>query len=324
MKIIIGNKKGNNNFKKIKQIANEKPTAIILSTQRSGSTLLCDYFNQKGFGKPDEHILKMMSIEELENFEKGETDFISKRFNIDEYIDLCVNNDVFSTKIMINHIDQIIDQFLCLDKKVNQYFKYLKFIEMFSNSLMFFLKRENVLMQAISRHYAANTGVCHEIATEKFYFNGVDNFNNDIKKRVIYSFKSIEKEMNLINHQNSILDNICKMAKMNGINIVNVNYENFAKSTDNNREIINILNCKMSKFGKKIQDLYYIPSLKITSSLYSEYMALIHSDIKKKYIPAMSDEQLFLLISEAVSRFKNIDPEWFDTQISYIHDNRYF
>jgi len=323
MQFNIENKKGKRNFKKIKNVVNSMPSAVILSTQRSGSTLLCDYLHQKGFGKPDEHILKMMSVDDLEEFERGDSTFFLNRFSIDEYINLCIHGGVFCTKIMSNHVIQLTEAVCRLYKNTNKLAKYISFFDIFSDSIIVLLRRRDFLKQAISRHFSANTGVCHEIATDNFYFNGVKNFDLDVKARVIYSFRNIEKELQAIDYQNSCLDVLGDFARKNEHYVIDMVYEDFVSSGYVDSYIDDALKVALLKYNLPISKAVYTPSLKMTSSIYSGYMELVHKRVKSDYFENMTNDELLLLIIDSMREFRELDPAWFDIQISYIMNGRY-
>lgn len=187
---------------------------VILSTQRSGSTLVCDDFIGTGkLGRPTEHYLELWnknSQQEIQDYLKANA---------------TSQNGVESIKIMANQLKKI-DQlyakvgsnshtppFYRINKK-NPY-KYL--FEQYKNAAFFRVYREDKVAQAVSLIFSERTDVFHLVEnTEKLRgIVGKETSDQSIKEVSFeYDRAEIDKRLHFIKENESLLDEFCKYYKI--------------------------------------------------------------------------------------------------------------
>lgn len=187
---------------------------VILSTQRSGSTLVCDDFlGTKKLGRPTEHYLGVWnksSQQEIGDYFKNKA---------------TSQNGVRSVKIMANQlrkIDQLYENlgshsyrlpFFRINKK-NPY-KFL--FEEYKNAAFFRVYREDKVAQAVSLIFSERTDVFHLVEnTEKLKGIVGKETNDQSIKEVSFEYDraEIDKRLHFIKNNETILDEFCKYYKI--------------------------------------------------------------------------------------------------------------
>lgn len=196
--------------------SNSKVQIIICATMRSGSTMICeDMRNTKSLGRAKEFLMNWRP--------RGAMDF---REQLAKIIDEnCSDNGVFSVKVMSKYLPFIED---CLAKDSNVTGSdtfFPNFANAFDNPIWIYLKREDILGQAISRYISNATGVFHnlesqghsksaQILSEK----GEKNYNKDIN----YNYGLINISLQNSAREHTIWDHFFKT---NGIEPIRLTYE---------------------------------------------------------------------------------------------------
>lgn len=118
------------------------PLILILSTQRSGSTLLCRSFSKKlCYSNPDEFFLKYL---------RNQKQFKS----VNEIIEQGFYNNAYGLNIMGNYILHVAKSLSKNSKVQNLEKDLLHFFYSFSSLYIFRLRRKNIVEQAMSRRRA--------------------------------------------------------------------------------------------------------------------------------------------------------------------------
>jgi LPS sulfotransferase NodH len=141
----------------------ENNALVILTTQRSGSAMLCEDISKLGvFGTPNEHFV------DIYYKLKGKTgkelwDHFSSNGNL-------YNSDYYSVKLMFNYLPEfgywISDRTILGSSKNNEINRELSikfFLEKFKNVTFIYLKRKNKFEQAVSHYKAIKTNIWHKI-----------------------------------------------------------------------------------------------------------------------------------------------------------------
>ncbi len=174
---------------------------IVLSTQRSGSTMVCDDLTGTNrLGRPSEYFIKVIkgigkcSPEQLrsliyESLEKGET-----------------SNGILGLKIMANQILPI-GKALSLSELCNDESNERCFYSFFKDAVFIRVIREDKIAQAVSRVIARQTGVYHVADT----ITGLEGMLGKISKKrdeklLTYDYEAILKEVKNIKEEEDYLD----------------------------------------------------------------------------------------------------------------------
>ena len=135
----------------------DRPFAVLCMTPRSGSTYLGSLMRENGLGNGTEHF--RVSGGAMERFCKDR-----KITTYDDYIrkiiELRTKDGIFTAKV--DWLQYIPIYYFGMH---DHYFKSAQFI---------FLTRSDILMQAISRYIATETGYSHSINVEKAHTAGSD------------------------------------------------------------------------------------------------------------------------------------------------------
>lgn len=174
-----------------------KGVLIILSTPRSGSTLLCDLLYKSGFCLAHEYFQPHEYLPILAN-----------RWG-------CLDNGVLNKEKYVNQLAKfrtLNSGWLGINLHGHHLPAFNKFSECFSNSEKVFLRirRRNVIAQAVS----------YEIASQTKRWSS----EFQAKAKPTYSFNQIKKKLNSINHQNLITDTFLSLNNMVSTDIY---YEDF-------------------------------------------------------------------------------------------------
>lgn len=198
----------------------EKKALVILSTQRSGSTMLCQDIKALGIlGTPDEHFWQVLTQKKGTSGEQL-VDYFTSNGNLN-------NSDFYSIKLMYNHLDMfgywISDR--VLDKETNTK-KYRElalrfFLEKFDNATFIYIQRKNKFEQALSHYRSAKTNLWHIIEGKKVK----TKHSNSLKEHELLDHIDLELF-------NRIYDRTCrqdkqlqKFMKKQGINYIPLVYE---------------------------------------------------------------------------------------------------
>jgi len=153
----------------------EENALVILSTQRSGSTMLCkDIESLKVLGTPDEHFWPVLQKDDSKSGEELLNYFISNG-NL-------TNSNYYAVKLMYDYLHLfgfwVSDRKESLDdpNNIEKYREYgiTFFKKMFNNVIYIYLRRENKFEQALSHYRAIKTNVFHiidNVPIKSFYEN---------------------------------------------------------------------------------------------------------------------------------------------------------
>lgn len=178
---------------------------IICSTQRSGSTMVVEDMRNTGvLGNPEEYFIPW--------------DPSKKDINWFEQLDVLANkavssNGVVSVKVMSNQlprIDQCLRQSWPDQLGIDESGPYPYFRAITKHAKYIFIRRDNILRQAISRGISRQTGINHAtgLASDKHFAGNLmkgydDGYNNNVK----YDYSSIRKDIMAVANENLIWDN---------------------------------------------------------------------------------------------------------------------
>ncbi|KON88335.1 hypothetical protein AF332_17020 [Sporosarcina globispora] len=213
--------KKKNLLKKIPEINfKEKNALVILSTQRSGSTMLCEDIISLGvLGTPDEHLRLVLNQKKMTAAEQL-VDYFTSNGNLND-------SSFYSIKLMYNHLD-LLGYWISdrgLDTKTNKK-KYREmalqfFLDKFDHVTFIYIQRKNKFEQALSYYRSAKTKVWHLRDGEK-----VDN-NHSISYEEQKLLKNIDIKL-----FNKIYDMVCsrdrelkRLIKSQGIHYLSLVYE---------------------------------------------------------------------------------------------------
>ena len=201
-----------------------KPTAqaksiVILSTQRSGSTMVCDDLISTGvLGRPSEYYLEYFS-----NYQKVAPELRGQLFHRLLARGLS-ENGVCGVKVMASYVgmcgDMIRQLGLCSSKDAVK-----GFFEFYANSIFARVVRKNRIEQAVSRVLAEATGRYHAASAPDASlvrdFGKVDNGETPLISPE-YSRELIKREMIKIDQEEKFWDD---NLKSNQIDPIVINYE---------------------------------------------------------------------------------------------------
>jgi LPS sulfotransferase NodH len=172
---------------------------IILATQRSGSTMVCDDIRNVGnLGLPEEYFIPAKNI----NKERKSCLKFLKRIIEKSRVP---QTEITSVKIMADQleaVDQVYTGAEIYSEGIDNQYLFLK-----KARAVIYCYRSNLVKQAISRLMARKTGYCHSVRdTSKETFAGnasllEEEYNAKVQispKEVIEEAKKIEKENQLI------------------------------------------------------------------------------------------------------------------------------
>lgn len=175
----------------IKNSESDKPNEFyILSIPRTGSTLLCSIFETLGIGHPKEHIRpEIITLNKIRKTTNLDFSFL-KWFNNSMILDQA--NHFTGTKL-IAHL------FRSLLESINQEEKQ-KLMAKISSGTLFYLYRNNKVLQALSQDRARQTKIFHAFRQDK-----KKNFQH---KEWEYSYERILKSFQSLNKQEKWLSTL--------------------------------------------------------------------------------------------------------------------
>ncbi len=205
---------------------------IILSTQRGGSTMVCDDFaGTDKLGRPSEYFIKLIDI--MNRGEKLNLEYINDFL----FQKASTDNGVTSIKIMSNQlksIDRLYKSVGVIPQDTELRYPY--FYEIFQNSLFIKLTRKDKVSQAVSRIMARKTNIYHSVET----LNGLDGMlgkviqDQERDENFKFSFSEVQDTIKNIQQEEK---NLNLFIKTHNINAVDINYEDIV---DNRKYIYDI------------------------------------------------------------------------------------
>ncbi|EAJ4275697.1 hypothetical protein B7M67_08635 [Campylobacter coli] len=187
---------------------------ILCSTQRSGSTMVVEDFRNSGImGNPDEYFIPWQGFKEGIDIDK----------EIDSLFLKGTKHDVFSVKIMANQIQKVNFLLKNYSSRCNN------ILELFHDAYWIYIKRDDIVEQAISRYIAIKTNAWHAVANKNDkHFVGhlirenIDKYNYGVE----YDFNHIMKHIINIKDENLFWLNFFKQ---NNIHPLILTYEIYSK-----------------------------------------------------------------------------------------------
>lgn len=205
---------------------------VILSTQRSGSTMVCDDFaGTNVLGRPSEYFIKV--IENINNSSKEEL-----KKSIETALDKGrTENGVISIKVMANQINSIgkaiYNSELCEIEDNSACF-----YEFFKDFVFARVKRKDKIAQAVSRVMAKQTDVYHAVDKVDGVEGMIGKFINNQRDetKVIYDFNEINSELSKIKQEEEFID---QFLNKYSIPYIDIQYED---AVQNRSYVISIAN----------------------------------------------------------------------------------
>jgi LPS sulfotransferase NodH len=195
---------------------------VILSTQRSGSTMVCDDFEGTGvLGRPSEYFIKTIEGFEPNNSEKS----VALLKEVEEKG--LGSNGVTSVKIMSNQIQSIIK--IILDSKlVSESRPDYAFQEYFKDAFFVRVNRLDKVAQAVSRLSASKTGIYHTSDKSDGLQGmlGKLSHNSRDESSLVIKDQEILEEINKIEKEEHFLSMLCEKLD---IKVTTINYEDCTK-----------------------------------------------------------------------------------------------
>ncbi|TCK07250.1 Stf0 family sulfotransferase [Marinobacterium mangrovicola] len=194
---------------------------VILSTQRSGSTMVCDDIAGAGaLGRPSEYFIKV-----IDSSEKVDSQELKRLIReVDERGQ--TENDITAVKIMSNQIRPIgkalkKSGILNIDDADECFYEYFK------GSVFVRVRRADKVAQAVSRVMAQQTDVYHS-ADET---NGLEGMLGKVSKsrdntKLHYDEVAIRNSLKSIGREEAFLD---QFVSKFSLNVVNIRYEDVVK-----------------------------------------------------------------------------------------------
>lgn len=203
---------------------------LILSTQRSGSTMVCNDIASTGvLGQPNEYFIKPI---ELWHTSKNKAEIIEAINNIS--LKSASGNGVQAIKIMSNQIAPIgtILNTINLTSGISNlecFFNY------FSEYMVVRVSRNDKVAQAVSRIMAENTGIYHYLDPKKSSLKlGRSSSRERNETGIEYSHELIQKNINDIVDEERLIQHYLETYSITPFNII---YENSVASRSYINEI---------------------------------------------------------------------------------------
>lgn len=205
---------------------------LILSTQRSGSTMVCDDIAGTGkLGKPSEYFINVINSHQDKNSEQLKEDVL-------EALAKGISGESMSIKLMSNQIG-VIGAILRKSGLSSQVDNQESFNEYFKDWFFVRVIRNDKVAQAVSRVMAAQSQVYHTVDSS----NGLEGMLGHVgfsrnEELVHYDFDAIQKEVENIQREEMLLDVFIEKF---AIDVFSVVYE----SAVDNREYVQQLSNKL-------------------------------------------------------------------------------
>jgi len=166
---------------------------ILCATQRCGSTLIAeDMRNCKELGSPEEYFIPWKNAATHSNWKQSYLSICKKAKGV---------NGVSALKIMANQLP-IIEECLSTFVHPSSFGDFPCFASIFSTSKWVWLKRNDLVAQAVSRVIAKQTGINHATKSqddEHFAGNLLKGYTDDYNTLAKYNFKAILSQVISIN-----------------------------------------------------------------------------------------------------------------------------
>jgi len=173
---------------------------IICATQRCGSTMVVEDMRSTGvLGKPEEYFIPWDPTKSDINW-INQLETIANKASTD--------NGVIAVKVMADQLPRIDECLKSTDLQIPEDSKgklFAHFRELTKNARFIFIRRDNVLRQAISRVMSSQTGINHateNVSDEHFAGNLLRGYKSSYNDSTIYDKHSIEKHMFKIVQEN--------------------------------------------------------------------------------------------------------------------------
>ncbi len=172
-----------------------KKLIVLCATQRCGSTMIMeDMRNSSILGRPEEYFIPWNPMRKGIDW-RAEYENILKKASSP--------NGVASFKVMANQLPDI--EAALGGESVENSKAFPKFKELTGEAVWVYIRREDILRQAISREISRQTGINHATADSKdehFAGNTMKGYRSDYNKSVKYSEAAIRKALDDIVSEN--------------------------------------------------------------------------------------------------------------------------
>lgn len=189
---------------------------IVCATQRCGSTMILeDLRNSRVFGVPEEYFIPWYG--EITNVSDSLKSIISRATG---------PNGISSVKVMADQLKFIDHKLPSIDVSKEHSF-FPNFARFFKEASWVYVKRNDVLRQAISRHMATETRINHATSTENdchFAGNLLKNYNTDYNKDARYDFGKIKSHCTNIVIENISWENFFRVNKISPLVLIYEEY----------------------------------------------------------------------------------------------------
>lgn len=194
---------------------------IILATQRSGSTMICDDIRNIGnLGLPEEYFIPARNINKDRESCRKFIERIIKKSRVPQ-------TDITSVKIMADQLEAVNQVYTgaeIYNESIDNQYLFLK-----KARVVIYCYRSNLIKQAISRLMARRTGYCHSIrdsSTETFAGNA-SLLEEEYNAKVQISSEEIVEEAKRIDQENKL---ILEVIKQKEIQLFTSSYEDYVKN----------------------------------------------------------------------------------------------
>ena len=203
---------------------------VLAATQRCGSTMILeDMRNAHVFGIPEEYFIPWYNSEKIVHIERELNSIVRKSKGA---------NGFSSVKIMA-------DQLQCIERKLvdSSTISEMQFLpnvaQLFKDSKWIYIKRDDTLRQAISRHMSTETKVNHATQNKEdshFAGNLLQGYSSSYNRDARYDFQKIKRHC-----QNIVLENIVWMNffSVNSIQPLVLSYEDLC--AQGNYDYLNLI-----------------------------------------------------------------------------------
>lgn len=297
-----------------------KKAAVVLATQRSGSTLLCEQLSRRGIGLGDEHILEYLDPSELLDFSAGIAPRAAlERFNLSEYMNRGILNGSYCTKLMSNYLPAFCAMVAWPEELIDrdQAFKVLS--ELFRQATFILVWRSDRLAQAISRLVAADTGICHRAGETVPYVSTALRVQDDYNSVVVFSYRRIKYEFDLIDKEEAYLGELKAYLCEAGSAVLDCIYResHFCLEPENQKSSLSL--------PRRLYPL--TSSLRKTSTPFNDLLACTYcicDEILTDSGGTINDDEAVMAATlQALDMISGEHPCWAATQSDFISAERY-
>ncbi|SEL91956.1 LPS sulfotransferase NodH [Roseivivax marinus] len=189
---------------------------ILCATQRCGSTLVIEDMRNTGvLGQPEEWFIP---------WDPGKTDLNWEEHLTSVQSRATGDNGVSAIKIMANQLDPV-DRCLATFLKADREGEFAHVATAFPQARWVWLRRNDVVSQAISRIMAQQTGINHATAKpEDAHFSGnmMRGYNPNYNKNAVYQYDAILSHVTAITLENLVWQ---RFFESQGISPLKLTYE---------------------------------------------------------------------------------------------------